>query len=228
MEIQFFGAGDEYWLSLRPADPVYQILLDHFARSPYRTAFSKPKEDFSVEHQYISLISAGLRSEIEELVEQVGSTPEPAEALDAFSEATILERQLFLDLRDPTHMTLLRLHKFLEKLVEAESRGFDPRVFVVPELSAMDFHLLKVVRAAASALDMAQLREALRLEYDRMLGLTILTAELRETMWKDAQEIVRATALEQRLSRLGDWGLLRVEQGGGIVCASAKLRLIRL
>ena len=226
MELQFFGADGEYWLSLRSTDRVYQLLLAYFAKSPYDTAFSAPEKDFSVEHQHISLITSSLRSKVEKLVQQVGSRP--AKELEGSSEVTILGRRLLLDLRDPTHMDLLRLHNLLEKLDEAENRGIDLRIFVVPDLSSMDFHLLKVFKAASGTLDMAQLGEALRLEYDRMLSLSILTAELRETMRQDAQEILRPTPLEQRVSRLGKWGLLDVDQGLGALRASAKLRLIHL
>jgi len=228
MEFQFFGTGNSYLFSLRTSDHISQLLLPHFTKSSYGSAFSSPTSDFTIEHQHIAQITSSIRSELEELLKLITSEPETMEAIETLSETTVLQRRLLLDLRNPLHMTLLRVHNIFEKLNEAASQGIDLRVFIIPDLSSMDFHLLKVIKDTSATLDLVQLRQALKLEYGRIVALPILTAELLETIKQDTEEIITPGVLEQLVSRLANWKLLEVEQRSGTVRASIKLILIRL
>lgn len=228
MEFQFFGTDNSYLFSLRISNHISQLLLPHFTKSSYERAFSSPISDFIIEHQHIAQITSSIRSELEELLKLFTSESETMKAIETLSEKTVLQRRLLLDLRNPLHMTLLQVHNIYEKLNEAASQGIDLRVFIVPDLSSMDFHLLKFIKDASATIDLVQLRQGLKLEYDRIVALPILTAELLEVIKQDAEKIIAPGVLEQLISRLANWELLEVEQSSSTVRASIKLILIRL
>lgn len=228
MELQFFDQNGQHCLTLRQVDPLYPSLVRSFVNTPYHQAFLNPKEDFHIVHKHLPVVLANLRHELEVQRDHIGAELAPDILGDSLSEVTILEEPLLLYLRDPLHAQLLRLNKMFLHLNQVEKMGRDVQVLIVPDLSSIEYHILRILKNARDGLQVTNLHHMLEDEYKRLAATEILTHELQESMEKDLQEIQQTSVLERLLIRLQQWQLLQNDVKGQTVVGTAKLFRIRL
>lgn len=223
MNVQLIDQHDRPRFRMYTSEAVWERFWTH-ARAFAGPIDDPPTRDFALSLSSLSAVARQLEADLVLAKQGIQEAHGPGQ----LSQVEILGDVLCLNLRVESHTRLQRLALLHHALSRTVADQASIRVVFVPRLESSHYYLAALLKREPQGLRRDQVSSALTQEYERLIASNAATDELR-VIWRRASDALHDAAIvNELLSDLMAWSLIRESPENMQIVATPKLLLIAL